>query len=57
MSVMATTWVAPSAMKTQAWMAMAFTANKMEATSHTMYAGRLTPAEQRHLVRCTICGA
>ena len=55
-SAVATVWIAPSRMKTPAWMAMARAVVRSEASSHTSNASRLMPAEQRALIRWEICG-
>ena len=56
MSAVATIWIPPSAMKTPTWMAMARAVVRSDASSHTLNASRLMPAEQRALIRWEICG-
>src|SRR5512138_2711737 len=56
MSTVATIWIPPSTMKAPAWMAMARDVVRTEATSHTLNASGLMPAEQRARMRWEICG-
>jgi hypothetical protein len=55
-SAVATIWIPPSTMNTPAWIAMARTVVRTDASSHTSNASRLMPAEQRALARWEICG-
>jgi hypothetical protein len=56
MSAVATIWIPPSTMNTPAWMAMARAVVRTDASSQTANASRLTPAEQRALIRWETCG-
>jgi hypothetical protein len=56
MIAVAAIWITPSTMKTPACTAMARAMTKQDARSHTPKASRLTPAEQRALMRWDICG-